>query len=518
MKMTLQLSLPFHLLRPATASALTSWLRHLCTSRQWYKKDANESKNDAIEPKNDAIEPKNGAIEPKNDASEPKDQWVEGLEKLKERFQEIHHRDVAFPYYADICVIGGGAVGASVAYWLKQRNEKLNVVVLERDPSYSYASSTLSVGGIRQQFSLPENIQLSQFGINFLRTMGRNLQVEGRDPPNPSFSPHGYMFAATEEGMDQLVKNIHLQRKYGAKVELLTANDLKQQFPWMNVEGLAGASHGLEGEGSFDPWAVIYALKRKTISLGGHYIHGEAVGFAFDKTLEGEFFGHIGSQFNRIDKVLVKMDSGEMRFVKAAYYVVAAGAFAKNIAEMAGIGKGEGLLRHVLPIEPRKRYVFVFHCPDGPGFDCPMFIDPSGVYFRREGLAGVYLSGRSPPSPDLEPPISNLDVDYSFFDNHIWPILAHRVPAFQALKLRSAWAGYYDTCYFDENAIIGPHPYHSNMYFAAGFSGHGIQQSMGVGRVVSEMIIDGKCVTIDLGRFGFSRIMLNKPLLEENIV
>lgn len=143
---------------------------------------------------------------------------------------------------------------------------------------------------------------------------------------------------------------------------------------------------------------------------------------------------------------------------------------------MAKIGTGRGVFSVPLPIEPRKRYVYVYKCnePENSApLNTPLVIDPSGVYFRREGLSGCYLGGRSPETIDKEPSIDNLDVDYDYFDTDVWPLLAHRVPKFNDIKVQSAWAGYYEYNKFDENGIIGTHPGYHNLYIAAGFSGHG---------------------------------------------
>lgn len=188
---------------------------------------------------------------------------------------------------------------------------------------------------------------------------------------------------------------------------------------------------------------------------------------------------------------------------------------------MAKVGKGSGVLSVPLPIEPRKRFVYVFKCNEGSGeaqLNTPLTIDPNGVYFRREGLSGCYLGGRSPECVEKEPSIDNLDVDYQYFDTDVWPHLAHRVPKFEGVKVQSAWAGFYEYNRFDENGIIGTHPAYHNLYFAAGFSGHGIQQAPAVGRAVSEMIIDGGFMEIDLTRLSFDRIIVDQPMYENNIV
>lgn len=135
----------------------------------------------------------------------------------------------------------------------------------------------------------------------------------------------------------------------------------------------------------------------------------------------------------------------EYQPVECAIVINAAGAWAGHIAELAGIGIGPpGTLQGTkLPVEPRKRYVYVWHCPRGPGLETPFVADLSGAYFRREGLGNNYLGGCS-PTEEEEPDPGNLEVDHDFFQDKVWPHLAQRVPAFETLKVRSAWAGYYD--------------------------------------------------------------------------
>lgn len=168
----------------------------------------------------------------------------------------------------------------------------------------------------------------------------------------------------------------------------------------------------------------------------------------------------------------------------------------------------------------RKRYVYTIKTQgeNPPLFNSPLTIDPvSNSYFRCDGLGGNYLCGRS-PCPDDEPSTDNLNVDYEYFEQMIWPGIAHRVPAFENAKVCTAWSGYYDYNTFDENGIVGLHPYYHNIFFATGFSGHGIQQAPAVGRAISEMILDGEFTTIDLTRLGFDRLMVREQMLEQNIV
>ncbi|XP_059813200.1 FAD-dependent oxidoreductase domain-containing protein 1 isoform X3 [Hypanus sabinus] len=399
----------------------------------------------------------------------------------------LHQTSGLPPEWADVVIIGGGVVGWSTAYWLKKKEtvrEGIRVVVVERDPTYSRSSTVLSVGGIRQQFSVPENIHLSIESARFLRNVQEHLNVVNEDPVDIHFNPSGYLFLAGKEQSDILAENYNIQRSQGAAVTLLTPQQLQRKFPWINTDGIALASYGLENEGWFDPWLLLNAFRRKAISMGVYQCHGKVVGFQHSTR---DMAGDDGSTISlkRIHNVIVQMpNSAECQPVKCALLLNAAGAWSGKVAEMVGIGTGpEGTLEGTnLPVEPRKRYVYVFHCPDGPGMDCPLSIDYSGVYFRREGLGGNYVTGLSPA------------------------------------ELKTAWAGYYDYNTFDQNAVIGIHPLVTNMFFATGFSGHGLQQAPAVGRAMAELILDGRFKTLDLSVFDFTRFYRGTKVLEKNIV
>lgn len=423
-----------------------------------------------------------------------------------------------FPQHCDVVVIGGGAVGSAIAYWIKRRAlEGLRVVVIEKDPSYRQCSSVLSVGGLRQQFSLEENIQMSLYGAEFLRNMKEYLSIDGEPAADPQFHPYGYLFLASEAGAETLTANSKLQNSIGAKNIILNPEKLKQNFPWINTEGVALGCYGLENEGWFDPWALLSGLRRKAIHLGAEYVAAEATGFEFNYNPGITISGVPEGEYVGLDKLIVKTSSGEIRHIKFAIAVIASGAFSNDVARMAKIGCGPGILSVPLPVEPRKRYVYCFHCPDGPGLNTPLTVDPTGTYFRREGLAGNYICGRSPELVD-EPATDNLEVDHEFFDKQVWPVLAERVKAFENLKVKSSWAGFYEYNKFDENGIIGLHPYYNNLYLATGFSGHGIQQAPAVGRAIAELIVDSRFLTIDLTRLGFDRLITLEPMIEANIV
>ncbi|XP_011867188.1 PREDICTED: FAD-dependent oxidoreductase domain-containing protein 1-like isoform X2 [Vollenhovia emeryi] len=430
-------------------------------------------------------------------------------------FEALWNPEV-IPAHCDVLIIGGGAIGSSIAYWLKQkvhRNE-FNVVVVEKDPTYTKASTTLSVGGLRQQFSLEENIHMSLYGAEFLRNINEHLSVPGDQPIDVNFHPYGYLVLATEAGAETLVQSSKLQNSLGAKNIVLTAEKLKSMFPWINTDGIAAGCLGLEKEGWFDPWSLLCAFKKKATHLGAQYVNAEVKAFQY-RTVPGSLDENMNPA-ERLNTAVIETHDGELKKIEFSIAVIAAGAFSGDVAELADIGMGEGLLSVPLPVVPRKRYVYCFHCPDGPGLNTPLVIDPTGTYFRRDGLGGNYICGKS-PEPNEEPSVENLDVDHEFFNEKVWPLLAHRIPAFENLKVKSSWAGYYEYNTFDENGIIGKHPFHTNFFVATGFSGHGIQKAPAVGRAMSELILNDRFLTIDLSKLNFERFLKSEPIKEANI-
>jgi sarcosine oxidase len=390
----------------------------------------------------------------------------------------------------DVLVIGGGVIGSAVAYFLTAEPAfDGRVTVVERDPTYATSSTALSVASIRQQFSTPENIRMSLFGAEFFRSAGQYLAVDG-EAPDIAFRESGYLFLATEESLPILESNHHTQLDCGAAVALLTPAELRMRFPWLAVDDLAAGSLGLANEGWLDSYALLQAFKQKAISLGVRYLRDEVVG--------------LERQGNRL--VAAELASGDR--LEFGLAVNAAGPRANRLAAMAGLD---------LPVRARKRIVHVIDCPQ-PIADCPLVIDPTGLYFRPEGRN--FLSGISPApdqDPDQDPDSDDLELANDLFAT-IWPLLARRVPAFETLKLVRAWAGHYAYNTLDQNAILGPHPEVENLYFTNGFSGHGLQQSPAVGRAMSELITFGSYRTLDLSRFGYGRIIENKPVPELNVV
>lgn len=392
------------------------------------------------------------------------------------------------PDHADVVIIGGAIVGSAVATFLRRRPDwDGRVVVIERDTSFRTSSTTLSAASIRLQFSTPLNIEISRFGVELIKHLDPWLGVAGQPEPEVDFVEGGYLFLATAAGLPILESNHAVQREHGVSVALLTPMELQARFPWLNVDDLAGGSLGLADEGWFDAYALLQAFRRKARSLGVEEVAGEVVEVERDG---GRATG-------------VRLADG--RRIEADWVVNAAGPRAAGVAAMAGLE---------LPVSPRKRMVFHFDCRTR--IASPLTIDTSGVYFRPEGPN--YIAGSSPHGDQPDPDTFDLDVDRSWFEEVVWPAIAHRVPAFEAIRLLDAWAGHYEVNTLDHNAVIGPHPDLPNFLFANGFSGHGLQQAPAAGRALSEWIATGDYETIDVRPLGYERIAANRPYRELNVI
>jgi len=387
----------------------------------------------------------------------------------------------------DIVIIGGGVIGSSIAYFLASSADfGGSVTVLEKDPSFEFGSTGRSWGGVRQQFSTPENIRMSQFAQEFLSDITHHLSTDGT-PVSVGYKENGYLFLASDTQIATLYGNHTIQHGEGVNVGLLDTDDLARGFPWLNVTGLAGGSLGLKGEGWLDAYSLHQAFRKKAISLDAQFQTSEATGLAHEN--------------GQVTKVFLSDGSA----ISCGAVVNAAGTCASTVAEWAGIE---------LAVRSRKRLGFSFSCR-AEVENCPLVIDTTGVHFRPEGQQ--FLAGCS-PDQNKDPDCTDFDIDYGWFEDHIWPILAHRVPVFEAIKLESAWAGHYAYNLLDQNAVLGPHPEIGNFYFANGFSGHGLQQSPAVGRAIAEQILFGRYRSLDLSRFSFARMMTGDAILEHNVV
>lgn len=396
----------------------------------------------------------------------------------------------------DVVIVGGAVIGSSVAYYLTANPDFTgSVLVVERDPTYATASTSLSSSSIRTQFSNAINVQISQYGSEVIRNFADMMAV-GDNRPDLNFHPGGYLFlASTPEGARTLRENHEVQRACGADVVLWTPDELAHAFPHLRVDDILLASYGQSGEGWFDNTGLMQGFKAKARVQGAEYVTDEVVA--------------IGHEAGRINSVTLK--SGQI--IQAGWIVNASGPRAALTARMAGL--------HI-PVEPRKRTSFVFDCARSPegsarvnGGRLPLMIDISGTYCRPEGR--FFLTG-CPPREDVAVDWDDFEPRYDEFEEVIWPALAARSESFEAIKLVNQWAGHYAFNTLDHNMVVGPHPEMSNFIFANGFSGHGLQQAPATGRGVSELIVHGEFVTLDLSELDFERIIENRPFFEKAVI
>jgi glycine/D-amino acid oxidase-like deaminating enzyme len=388
----------------------------------------------------------------------------------------------------EVVIVGGGVIGSAIAcFTLSDPAFRGTLAVVERDPTYGRASSALSASSIRQQFSTSINVRIGQFGIAFLREAHRHLAVDG-DAPALGLVEPGYLFLATGAGREILEANHAVQRACGADVALLPPESLRERFPWLSTDGIAAGSLGLSGEGWFDGYSLLQGFRRKARALGARYVTAEAVGLA--------------AAGPRVTGVTLSDGST----LPGDVVVNAGGPWSARLVHGIGID---------LPVRARRRSVFVFECPDALP-RCPLVIDPSGLWFRPEGTRRFICGAAPDPADDADD--APLEPEHHRFEAELWPILAGRVPAFEALRQTRAWAGYYEMNTFDHNGIVGPHPEWANLLFATGFSGHGMQQSPAVGRGVAELLVHGGYRTLDLSPLGYTRIHAREPLVERSVV
>ena len=383
-------------------------------------------------------------------------------------------------------------MGASAAWFLsKNENFDGSILVVERDPTYEKSSTMHTNSCMRQQYSDKLNVQISQFAASFVKNI--RDYMDGDDlVPALSIQNFGYMYLADNEDFANVLReNQKVQLSAGAATQLLNAEKIKQKYPFYNVDDIILGSINLVDEGYWDGTAVFDAWRRQSRKNGVEYISNEVV--AMTKSKDG----------TKVESVTLKSGEG----ISCGQVLNASGPRASRTAQMAGIG---------MPVEPRKRYSWIFAAEQPLDQDLPLTIDPSGVHVRENG-GGTYLCGGH-DEIDLAVDYDDFVMNFDIWENHIWPILATRIPQFEAIKVQNEWAGHYAYNTFDHNAIIGPHDEVSNFYFINGFSGHGLQQSPAMGRGTAEMMIYNEYKTLDLSPFNYSRVSTKNPIIESAVI
>jgi glycine/D-amino acid oxidase-like deaminating enzyme len=383
-----------------------------------------------------------------------------------------------------VAIIGGGIMGSATAYSLACADPSLSVAVVERDPAYTRASTTLSMANARIQFSLRQNIEISRYAFEVLERFEQEMAVEDVTPA-VCFRREGNLFLVDADGESAARKNLESQQRLGCRIEWWDPPQVRDRYPLYRPEELAGATFGPD-DGHFDAYGVLMGYRRKARSLGVEYRRDEVVEI-------------LGSR-HRVEGIRLAAGGS----IAAGAVVNCAGAWAARVAQTAGIE---------LPVVPVKRQVFAVDTTVKPDGALPLTVLPSGLYFRTE-TGGLLLIGKSMPD---DPVGFEFTWDESRFTETLWPELAEFVPAFDTAKLMRGWAGLYAVNTLDSNAILGPWPEMAGLFLANGFSGHGLQQAPAVGRYLAELILQ-KPVTLDLSVFSAERILENRPLTEGGLV
>ncbi|MBH68541.1 MAG: FAD-dependent oxidoreductase [Rhodospirillaceae bacterium] len=384
----------------------------------------------------------------------------------------------------DVVIIGGGIIGSSIAYHLLNGGKTANIAVLERDNTYEKAATPRGSGGIRQLFSLPENIEMGKYGLHFYRSFDEKMSINAK-PASISFRKQGYLFVSDGGKAKTMEANFCKQKKLGVEAELLDKSQLNSLFPSVYNKDVSLAVYSPH-DAWIDAYAALQGFRKKSSDLGAHFLQ-EDVRSAI---LSG------GS--------ITKLICASGKTIQSDTFVLAAGAWSKEIGTFLNL---------TLPIEPMSRETHFFRCKDDLE-PLPFIKTETDLAFRPEGNG--YTGGI--PNWNVEAGW-NWELSPSCFQNSVWPALAHRVPAMKTLRLERSWRGHYARNTLDYNAIIGrwiTEP--KNLIIATGFSGHGIMHAPATGRAVSELLLNGRFQTINLERFGTERLIHNTPYKELGII
>ncbi|MEL6167697.1 MAG: FAD-binding oxidoreductase [Pseudomonadota bacterium] len=390
----------------------------------------------------------------------------------------------------DVVIVGGAIMGSSTAWFLAADPDfDGSVLVIERAPTYEFSSTARTNSCIRQQFGTELNVRISQFGAAYYKNLRSELGGDER-VPELSIQSFGYLYLAGSEGAAQTLRaNQAVQLAAGAATELLSPDEIAARYPFYALDDVVLGSINTVDEGYFDGQALFDWWRRKARESGVEFIENEVL--AMDTGA-----GRVQS---------LTLARGEE--IVVGHVVNASGPAAAKTAAMAGIA---------LPIEPRKRFSWIFRAENPLDEALPLTIDPSGIHVRENG-GGTYLAGCKPDVDDPPAP-DDFNMDHAIWETHVWPTLATRIPQFEAIRVESEWAGHYEFNTLDQNAILGGHPSVTNFVFINGFSGHGLQQSAAAGRATAEWITHGAFRTIDMSPLSYERVASGTPFVEPAVI
>ncbi len=382
---------------------------------------------------------------------------------------------------AEVVIIGGGIVGSSIAYHLSAAGCK-DILVIERESAQGKGSTGKSMGGVRAQFSTPVNIQMSLYSIPFYASFDERLGYPA------GYRPQGYLFCATnEKHLAYLRTNYVKQVAMGLKhVRLISAEEIRNLFPQLRSDDIVGGSF-CSTDGFVDPYSAMIGFMTCALDHGAKLWKYTLV-TGIQRDIDG----------------ITAVETSRGR-VSTRKVVNAAGAWAKAVAQMAGID---------LPVEPLRRMLVPTEPFDQFPHSAPMIIDMSnGFHFRPEAL-GFLLAWNDPE----ETSGYKTDFDPAFIEK-ILTRAADRVPVFENLAInpKRAWAGLYEMTP-DHHPILGEAPGVPGFFLANGFSGHGVMHAPATGKILADLILTGKTDLIDASLLNLSRFAEGRTIHETAVL
>ncbi len=386
---------------------------------------------------------------------------------------------------ADVVLIGGGIIGASIAYHLRWDGFSGRILVIERDTTYARAATPMSLGGIRQLYGVRSNIQLARHSLQFYEHFDELMSGEWGQA-QAHFHQRGYLLLLDEQNREAWSRRYEVQRHMGVEVEMLPPGQVHELFPHLYVGDVSYALFSRR-DGYINPRGALQGFVERSRELHCTWLQDEVIGF---KPTSGQTF-----------EVHTRM-AGE---ISTPVLVIVSGAWAQHVAGLAGIS---------LPVQPVRRQACYVTLPKALGYKLPMVIDRSNVHFRHDTETDDHLIV-SYIIRD-EPPGFNFDWDSAQFEAHILPTLRQRLPASGDIQLQRGWAGHYAVTP-DENPILGPHPALPGLFMATGFSGHGVMLAPASGKILSEIIRLGRYETLDATPYRLERFATGELISDPQI-
>lgn len=377
---------------------------------------------------------------------------------------------------AEVVIVGGGVVGCSIAWHLRHDGFTGRVAVVERDSTYARASSSLAMGGIRQQFSSAANVGMAKYSVDFYERFDDTMSA-GAFRSDAWIRQRGYLFLVDADGVERFEHRLEAQRTLGVAVERWSVDRIRERVPDLMLDDIVFGVFGPR-DGYADPKRVLAGFRAGAEHVGAEFVTGEV------------------TSIERAHGSVVAVRVGETR-VETRIVVNAAGAYAAHVGRMVGVE---------LPVHPVRQQLFRCELPKTWPYRFPMVIDPSGVHWRHDdarspgGIDRIVVARTNVDEPEGE----NFSCDSSRWARDYAPPLARRMPAFSGLEPVEGWAGLYEMTP-DHNAIIGEHPAVRGFFLANGFSGHGLMMAPATGKAVSDLVRNGASRTIDVSAFRIAR-------------